>query len=199
MDRIDAYLNAQAQLLQTMPRQAINQVVSILRQARKEGRCIFIFGNGGSAANASHFVNDMVKGTLDPAKPRVKMICLNDNIPTLTALANDMGYEHIFSEPLASLAQPGDIAIAISGSGNSPNVLRAVQVARLLKLTSIGISGATGGKLQRSRGCGRARALALHATGGRRPLHYPACHLCRVGGRMTHCARHAIFVGLVEE
>ncbi len=148
MRTIDTYLIGEAELLQRIERAPLERAAAVLRQARNEGRRIFIFGNGGSAASASHFVVDIIKGTLDPAKPRFKMICLNDNVPTLTALANDFGYEHVFAEPLMSLAEAGDIAIAISGSGNSPNVIRAMQVARERKLTTIGLSGASGGKLK---------------------------------------------------
>jgi D-sedoheptulose 7-phosphate isomerase len=119
-----------------------------LQQARAEGKTVFIFGNGGSAATASHFAVDVIKGTLDADRVRFRIICLNDNMPTLTALANDVGYEYVFSEPLASLARAGDVAIAISGSGNSPNILRAMRTARERGMIAIGLSGATGGKLK---------------------------------------------------
>ena len=145
---IDAYLNQEADLLARLPRQPLSRLAAILRQARKDGQRIFVFGNGGSGANASHFTVDMIKGTLDATKPRFKVICLNDNMPTLTALANDMGYEHIFSEPLASLAEPGDVALAITGSGDSPNILRAMQTARARRLTTVALTGASGGKVK---------------------------------------------------
>jgi D-sedoheptulose 7-phosphate isomerase len=106
-------------------------------------------GNGGSAAMASHFACDLGKGTVQEGKPHFKVISLNDNVPLLTAYANDFGYETVFAEPLASLAEPGDVAIAISSSGNSPNVLRAMDVARELGLTTIGITGFEGGRLKK--------------------------------------------------
>jgi len=148
MTTIDTYLTNGAQILSTLPRQPLEHVAAILRQARHEGRRIFIFGNGGSAATAAHFTVDLLKGTRDEAKPHFKAICLNDNIPTLTALANDIGYDAVFSEPLASLAEPGDVAIAISGSGNSANVLRAMVTAREHRLVSIGLTGFSGGRLK---------------------------------------------------
>jgi D-sedoheptulose 7-phosphate isomerase len=144
----ESYLRAEAALLAHVPSEPLARIADALRGARAEGRTIFIFGNGGSAANASHFVVDVLKGTLDPARPRFRIICLNDNIPSLTALANDLGYDSVFAEPLASLARAGDIAIAISGSGNSANVLKALAVARQLGLITIGITGASGGKLK---------------------------------------------------
>jgi D-sedoheptulose 7-phosphate isomerase len=148
MDYIDTYLNEEAQLLALLAREPLQRLAAILRQARNDGRTIFMFGNGGSAATASHFVVDIIKGTRGINRPRFKIIGLNDNVPTLTALGNDLGYEHTFSEPLASLGQPGDIAIAISGSGNSPNVLRAMQVARERQMITVALTGATGGKLK---------------------------------------------------
>lgn len=148
MNRITAYLSAEADVLQRMPEEPLASVSVLLRAARNDGRTIFIFGNGGSAANASHFMVDMVKGTLEPGRPRVRLICLNDNIPTLTALANDLGYDSVFAEPLASLGRSGDIVIAISGSGNSANVLKAMQTARAGGMTTIGLSGADGGSLR---------------------------------------------------
>jgi D-sedoheptulose 7-phosphate isomerase len=148
MSRIDTYLSDEAALLQRLARAPIEQLAALLRRARTEGRTIFIFGNGGSAASASHLVTDLTKGTLAPDRPRFKIICLSDNTPTLTAVANDLGYEHVFALPLESLAEPGDIALAISGSGNSPNVLLALQAARRLGLTTVGLSGTSGGKLK---------------------------------------------------
>lgn len=148
MDRIDSYLNQEAELLPRIPRAPLARIASILAEARRDGRHIFTFGNGGSAATASHFVVDLIKGAAKPGKPRFKIMCLNDSIPSLTALANDVSYETVFAEPLAALAGPGDVAIAISGSGNSPNVLRAMSVAREHKLITIGLTGFSGGKLK---------------------------------------------------
>jgi D-sedoheptulose 7-phosphate isomerase len=148
VEYIQNYLDEVAQIVRNLPQAEIARVINILNRARAEGRRIFVFGNGGSAAMASHFACDLGKGTVWEGKPRFKIISLNDNVPLLTAYANDFGYETVFAEPLASLAEPGDVAIAISSSGNSPNVLRAMDVARERGLTTIGITGFDGGKLK---------------------------------------------------
>jgi D-sedoheptulose 7-phosphate isomerase len=142
------YFQLVSTALAQIPQEPIDEIISILRQARADRRRIFIFGNGGSSATASHFVNDMVKSTVHPDRPRFKMVCLSDNTPTLTAYANDVGYDVIFAEPLAALAEPGDVAIAISGSGNSTNVLAALDVARDMGLTRLGLAGRGGGKMR---------------------------------------------------
>ena len=148
MKNVRDYYRAVSDALLRLPEDPINEIIAALEQARAEKRRIFIFGNGGSAANASHFVVDVIKSTVRPGQPRIKILCLNDNMPTVTAYSNDVSYEVIFSEPLAALAEPGDVAIAISGSGNSPNVLRAMDTAKEMNLTRIGLTGFAGGKLK---------------------------------------------------
>jgi D-sedoheptulose 7-phosphate isomerase len=148
VEYIKKYLDEIGRIVQNLPQAEIARAIGILIQARAEGRRIFVFGNGGSAAMASHFACDLGKGTVQEGKPRFKVISLNDNVPLLTAYANDFGYDTVFAEPLASLTEPGDIAIAISSSGNSPNVLRAMDVARERGLTTIGITGFEGGRLK---------------------------------------------------
>ena len=148
MKNVQDYYRAVSDTLLKLPEAPVNEIIAALERARAEKRRIFIFGNGGSAANASHFVVDVIKSTLRPDQPRYKIICLNDNMPTVTAYSNDVSYDVIFSEPLASLAEPGDVAIAISGSGNSPNVLRAMDTAKDMNLTRIGLTGFAGGKLK---------------------------------------------------
>jgi D-sedoheptulose 7-phosphate isomerase len=148
MNNIRGYYQSVSDTLLKIPQEPVNQIIAILKQARAEQRHIFVFGNGGSAANASHFVVDVIKSTVQPDQPRYKIICLNDNMPTVTAYSNDVSYDVIFSEPLAALAESGDVAIAISGSGNSPNVLRAMNTARDMQLTRIGLTGFAGGKLK---------------------------------------------------
>jgi len=148
MDYITRYLDEVGQALRSLPHDEMNQAIDILNQARKDGKQVFVMGNGGSAAMASHFACDLGKGTVEETKPRFKVLSLNDNIPLLTAYGNDFGYDVVFAEPLASLAQPGDVAIAISSSGNSPNVLLAMDKAAEIGLTTIGISGYQGGKLR---------------------------------------------------
>ena len=108
-----------------------------------------MFANGGSSANASHLVNDFVKSVRVPGRPRMRVFCLSDNTPLLTALGNDISYDVVFADPLAVLAEPGDVAFALSGSGNSPNVLRAMEVAQEMGLTRIGLTGRDGGTRRR--------------------------------------------------
>ncbi|HYA54656.1 MAG TPA: SIS domain-containing protein [Thermoplasmata archaeon] len=131
---------------------AVERIAAIFLKARANDRTIFFFGNGGSASTASHFVTDIAKvagGTKEhgPGK-RYRCLSLNDNVPGLTAWANDTNYAEVFAGPLRALAQKGDVVVAISGSGNSPNVLEAVRAAKSMGLTTIGLTGMGGGKLK---------------------------------------------------
>jgi len=148
LKQIQSYLDQMCRTLQNLPQEEIEKAIDILDRARAEGRRVFLFGNGGSAASASHIAVDFVKGTARPGSPRLKAISLSDGIPTLTAYANDYGYETVFAGPLEALAEPGDVAFGISGSGNSPNVLRAMDVARERGLTRVGLAGRQGGELK---------------------------------------------------
>ena len=148
MKTIQEYFESQAQLWTKLPFDQLDLVIAQLERARNEGRRIFLFGNGGSATNASHFACDLGKGTIQPNRPRFKVIALNDASPLLTAYANDFGYDTVFAEPLISLAQRGDIAIAFSGSGDSPNIVRAVQAAAKIGVATIGFTGFAGGKVK---------------------------------------------------
>ena len=132
--------------------EAMQRIVPVLLRARSEDRTIFFFGNGGSASLASHFVTDIAKvagGTDGRGKGhRFRCLALNDNLPGLTAWANDTDYSKVFAGPLRSLAEKGDVVVAISGSGNSPNVLEGVRAAREMGLATIGLTGIGGGKLK---------------------------------------------------
>lgn len=145
---IDRYLSAQTELLARLPRADILRVLELLARARLERRHIYLFGNGGSGSTASHFACDLGKGTIRADKPRFKVTALHDNLPTFSAYANDLGYDRVFAEPLITLAEPGDIAIAFSGSGNSPNVLRALEVANARDLTTVAFGGFAGGAMK---------------------------------------------------
>ncbi len=136
-------------LLELLPEQA-ERLVALLLRAFDAERTVFLIGNGGSAANASHFAQDLAKGTAPglEAPRRLRALSLADNVGFLTALANDVGYERVFEQQLRTLARPGDLLIAISGSGNSPNVLRAVEWAREAGLLTLGVTGFDGGKLR---------------------------------------------------
>ncbi|MCI4368341.1 MAG: SIS domain-containing protein [Thermoplasmata archaeon] len=127
---------------------AVEKIVPILLKAREEGRTIFFFGNGGSASTASHFVVDIGKATMRGDGRRFRCVALVDNVESLTAWANDSDYSAVFSEQLTNLAQRGDVAVGISGSGNSPNVLKAVELSRKMGLTTVGLTGMGGGKLK---------------------------------------------------
>ncbi len=144
---IDTYLIQLVEMIHALPRGPLLEILSLLRQAQRDRRQVFVFGNGGSAATASHMVCDLIKNTRRPGRERLKIIGLADNMATLSAYANDEGYDRVFAEPLESLANPGDLAIAISGSGNSPNVLRAVETARRMDLRTVGLTGFAGGAL----------------------------------------------------
>lgn len=125
----------------------VDQAIEWLKEARDQGRTIFMTGNGGSAASASHFVCDMLKGASYQREKRFKILSLHDNMPTLTAYSNDVDYHDAALEQLKNFAAPGDVVIAISGSGNSPNVLRAIEFANDLGCRTIGLTGRNGGKL----------------------------------------------------
>ena len=125
----------------------VGQAIEILREARDTGRGIFICGNGGSASTASHFVCDMLKGASFQRERRFRIIALNDSLPTMTAYSNDVSYDCVFVEQLKNFAQPGDVVMAISGSGNSPNVLAAMEFAGKQGCRTIALTGRDGGKL----------------------------------------------------
>ena len=118
------YLSGLKGVLDRLPLKPLDEIIRVIEQARDEGRQIFVIGNGGSAATASHMMNDLCKGTLghkgDAPWPRLRVIALTDNVSLMTAWANDTDFNHIFSEPLKNLAQRGDVLVAISASGNSP-------------------------------------------------------------------------------
>jgi D-sedoheptulose 7-phosphate isomerase len=133
----------------SLPHDTINRIADELVRANQSGRMVYLFGNGGSASLASHLACDLGKGTAYcNGGKRFRALALTDNLPTLTAWANDSSYEDVFSEQLRNFVQAEDIAFAISGSGNSKNVLNALQVARWVGATTVGISGFQGGKMK---------------------------------------------------
>ena len=143
------YLKKVAELLGALPDPS-DRFVEALYAGFEQGRTVFLIGNGGSAANASHFGQDLAKGTLSSmsATRRFRVVSLTDNIGFITALANDEGYDSIFEQQLRNLAASGDLLVAISGSGNSPNVIRAAEYAHSIGMTVIGVTGFDGGKLK---------------------------------------------------
>lgn len=133
----------------TIPVEKVQAAIEWLDEALNQGRQVFTCGNGGSASTASHFICDMVKGASYTREKRFRMMALTDSLPTITAYSNDVSYDCVFVEPLKNFAQPGDILIAISGSGNSPNVLRAIEWANSAGMKTIGLTGRDGGQLGR--------------------------------------------------
>lgn len=148
MDPIERYLNEVVEMIRGLPRKDIRRMVEAVREAREQNRQLFLLGNGGSAATASHMACDLAKTSSMPGVRRIRAIALTDNVPLITAWGNDASYENVFAEQLANLVQPGDLVIALSGSGNSPNVLRAVKVAKDVGARTVGLTGHPGGKLK---------------------------------------------------
>jgi D-sedoheptulose 7-phosphate isomerase len=125
----------------------VDQAVQWFREAQQNGRHIFTCGNGGSAASASHVVCDILKGASYGREKRYKILALTDSLSTLTAYSNDVGFEHVFVEQLKNFAGPGDVLLCISGSGNSPNVIRAIEYAKKIGCKTIAMTGRDGGQL----------------------------------------------------
>lgn len=148
MDEINTYFDELEQMVRTLSRDDLQKVLRLLEGCYYNGRRIFVIGNGGSAATASHFALDLAKNTIMPQAPRLKAISLTDHVPLITAWSNDTAYEHIFAEQLANLIEPGDVVIGISASGNSLNVINALRLARQSRAFTVGILGATGGKIK---------------------------------------------------
>ena len=134
-------------LISQLPFETISEIVSVLLEAIEEQRTIFIFGNGGSAASASHMMCDMNKGASDSSK-RPKVMALTDNVSLISAWANDCGYEHVFSEQLKTFLKPRDVAFAVSTSGGSPNILLALETAREYGALTVGLAGCQGGSMK---------------------------------------------------
>jgi D-sedoheptulose 7-phosphate isomerase len=141
------YKAALLEALDQIDTSRVEQAIEWFREARDGSKHIFVCGNGGSAATASHFTCDMVKGASYNRDPRFRIMALTDSLPTLTAYSNDVGYECIFVEQMKNFAQPGDLVMCISGSGNSPNVVRAMDYANSIGCKTIALTGRDGGKL----------------------------------------------------
>lgn len=147
MQAINEYLELERSILSQIDVSAINAVMNELDSARKRNATIFIFGNGGSASTASHFVNDFNKGISEHLEQPFRFVCLNDNIATIMAIANDISYDAVFEFQLRGKVTKDDLVIGISGSGNSSNVLKAVELAKSAGALTVGLTGFDGGKL----------------------------------------------------
>jgi D-sedoheptulose 7-phosphate isomerase len=148
IDYVQSYLNDLSQIIEALPKDTVVEIGNLLQEAREADKHIFIMGNGGSAATASHIAGDFIKNSRNPGQKRVSIFALNDNAPAVLSLSNDESYEVVYSEQLRSHARPGDLVIAISGSGNSSNVVNAVDAAKEMGLKTIGLTGFKGGKLK---------------------------------------------------
>jgi len=148
MERIKSYFSKLQKAIDSLDLEDIRKVIDLIMEAYRSGQQIFVFGNGGSASTASHFSCDLSKNTIVQGKPRMKIMSLTDNVGVMTAWANDTSYDNIFFEPLKNLLNPNDLVIGISASGNSPNVLKAIEYANSVAgCKTIGLTGFGGGKL----------------------------------------------------
>jgi D-sedoheptulose 7-phosphate isomerase len=165
MNFIERYQSELLSLLGQIDIEKVDQCIEWFREARDSGRGIFVFGNGGSASTASHFACDMVKGASFGRAARFRIQALTDSVPTLTAYSNDVGFECVFAEQLRNFAADSDIVMGISGSGNSQNVVGAVELANALGCRTIGLTGRDGGRL---------------AVAARLNIHIPEHHMGRI-------------------
>ncbi|KKL07554.1 hypothetical protein LCGC14_2584860 [marine sediment metagenome] len=141
------YLSELKEVLDDFNLEQFEKIVNLILNAYENEKQIFTMGNGGSASTASHFACDLNKGCCTNLEKKIKMICLNDNTPTLLAFANDVSYDVVFVEQLKNFFNPGDLVIGISGSGNSENVIKAIHHTKQNNGQTIGFSGFSGGKL----------------------------------------------------
>ncbi len=148
MNEITTYFTEIDQMMRAISQDNLQSVLRLLEDCYYDGHRVFIMGNGGSAATASHFALDLAKNTIMSQVPRLKAISLTDHVPLITAWSNDTAYEHIFAEQLANLIEPGDVVIGISTSGNSLNVINALTLAKQCYAFTVGLLGSTGGKIK---------------------------------------------------
>lgn len=146
--KIRAYISREIATIQKLDVEAINQAMNVLENALEQESTVYVFGNGGSAATASHYQNDFNKGVSEHIGKKFRFLCLNDNIATVMAIANDIGFEEVFRFQLCGCLRAGDVVVAISGSGNSNNVINAVKYAKEQGNTVIGLTGFDGGRLK---------------------------------------------------
>ena len=144
---VSEYIQAQKAALDSIPVEQVAELIEKFRDAWKEDKQIFVFGNGGSAANASHFVTDLGKGASDNMSRPFRCLSINDNTPWITAIGNDYNYDEVYLRQLKNYARPGDLVLTLSVSGSSPNLVKAVEWARQNDIYTIALVGAKRGKL----------------------------------------------------
>ncbi|MFA6530867.1 MAG: SIS domain-containing protein [Candidatus Micrarchaeia archaeon] len=147
-ENIPGYMAELNRAVSSLPVSQLETIAKVLESARDEGKNVYVFGNGDSATNALHISMDLNKGTILPGKKRFRVITFNENVPLMTAWTNDESYEAIFKQQLENFLKPGEVVIGISGSGNSPNVLRAIEYANSTGAITIGLTALGGGKLK---------------------------------------------------
>jgi len=142
-----AYISAQKAALDSIPFEKVREIIDLFHVALKEDRQIFVFGNGGSAANSSHFATDLGKGASDKLGKRFRVLSLNDNVSWLTALGNDYSYDDVFSRQLENYGRKGDLVLSMSVSGNSPNCVKALEWSKQNGLVTIALVGGKKGRM----------------------------------------------------
>lgn len=145
---IKDYIALEKDVLSRLDVNSINEVLNCLVKTQENGNTVFVFGNGGSGSTSSHFQNDFNKGLSEHLDKKFNFLCLNDNVSTMLAIANDSSYDEIFKFQLEGHLKPGDVVMALSGSGNSKNIIKAVEYAKQCGNTVIGLTGYDGGKLK---------------------------------------------------
>ncbi|MGA3035021.1 MAG: SIS domain-containing protein [Terracidiphilus sp.] len=186
MSYFASYVQCLDSALTSLDLHAIETAAQWLRAARDEGRQIFVCGNGGSAFTASHFATDLVKGASYQRARRFRVLALTDNIGTMTAYANDVSYDVVFEEQLKNFAVAGDLVIAISGSGNSPNVVRAAKYANDAGCRTIALTGRDGGRLGKEV---QLNILAPEPHMGRiEDIHLFVCHMLAYSFIKENCS-----------
>jgi D-sedoheptulose 7-phosphate isomerase len=143
----DSYKTKLKASIDSISKEDIGKLADLVLRARDKGATVFVFGNGDSATNAMHFAADFSKGTVFEGQKRIRALSLNENVPLMTAWSNDSSYEMVFKEQLENFLKPGDLVIGISTSGNSPNVLRALEYANSHEAITVGLSAMGGGRL----------------------------------------------------
>jgi len=171
----EQYIAGVHEAIASLDLELVQQAIEWFKEARSAGRGIFVFGNGGSAATASHFVTEMLKGCSYSRAARFRIMALNDSLTTITAYSNDVSYECVFAEQLKNFAAPGDLVMGLSSSGNSANVIRAFEYANSIGCRTLALTGRGGGKL------GPLAQLNIQVgsphTGRSEDAHMVVCHI----------------------
>jgi len=184
MELIKDYLNSVVTTINKLDTESIRKFAELLLATYKQGGTVYVFGNGGSGATASHFCGDMVKGVSYGLNKRFKAVCLNDNTPTIAAISNDISYDDVFVEQLRNFLTDKDLVIGLSGSGNSTNILKAIEYANQTGSKTVGLCGFDGGKLK------EISHLSIHADINDMEISEDAHHI------ISHCVKKLLMKSL---